>query len=50
MNKEPRTADSFFELLERRRKEQEAKEAAERKDREDRKLERLRPWWLDAAQ
>lgn len=50
MNPEPRTADSFFELLERRRKEQEAREAQERKEREDKKLARLRPWWLDAAQ
>lgn len=41
---------AFFALLDKRQKEHLAKQAQERKDHEDKRIDRIKPWWLEASQ
>lgn len=46
-SQQPDKLASFFALLDKRQRDEEARQAQERKDAEERKLARLKPWWQE---
>lgn len=41
---------TFFALLDKRQRDEQARQAQEKRDKEDKKLARLKPWWTQASQ